>query len=171
MNIVPGHLYVRQQFAWDCGVACYLMTRSVLGMPEVDHDEASRLLAVTPESGTTTAEYERAMSALVAEHRELKLECGVDGTRERLASLLDRGAVTTICYLSPTSHEGHFGIVQFLSDDAMVLADPDEGPGFRIPFPSFKWRTGFELPARLGWYCSLVPPIPSAAVEVAGAPS
>lgn len=144
-----------QQFDWDCGIACYIMTILALGIPEPEFNEASEELSTTADEGTSTHSLERALRRLCSEISGVEFRSGEDCSIDLLAALVGDGWIVTVCFREPDNGIGHLAIVQAVGDDSLTLANPESGPNNIIAIKDFVWRTGFERPERRGWYAAV----------------
>jgi len=153
--IIKEQTFVPQRFDWDCGVACYLMALSNLGFQTPSFDSAVALLECSAEEGTTTIKLESALLELTKRSDSIKFRSGEDGTASLLSELVTGLWTTIVCFREPIDGNGHFAIVQSVSQEFIVLADPEHGIARQIEIQNFDWCTGFEKPERKRWYLAL----------------
>jgi len=46
-------------------------------------------------------------------------------------------------------------MVQSVTENGLVLADPESGPTHAVATKDFAWSNGFEVPERRGWFAAV----------------
>ena len=72
------------------------------------------------------------------------------GSRDDLFRLTDAGWIITLAFRAPVERVGHWGILQALNAEALMIADPYYGGRAIVSHSEFEWTTQFETPEQQG---------------------
>jgi len=144
--------FVVQENDWSCGAAVFLMTQKAFQNIGTDFEEAIRLTGANKESGASN---ENMLNAFLTFEKdcEVKSACGAD--IETLRTLLREGYLVTINFREPKDGEGHYAIVQGISESFLQLADPWYGRESILSLEDFDFRSGFSSSIIEGWYIAV----------------
>ncbi|OGY90746.1 MAG: hypothetical protein A3B31_03750 [Candidatus Komeilibacteria bacterium RIFCSPLOWO2_01_FULL_53_11] len=104
---------------------------------QISQEQLARLLQVSKKYGTARKQLVRIAKKLgfrvIAQHR---------GTVQDLLRHIRAGCPVIVNYLEPSDNEGHYAVVVGFRNGSIILNDPWNGRGFKIPLREFlkRWR-------------------------------
>jgi ABC-type bacteriocin/lantibiotic exporter with double-glycine peptidase domain len=141
---IPNVPYYTQEQQHTCGPASLRMLLAYYGV--VKSEAELEVLANASTSGTCNYK--------LADTARLFLDCTVhtDLSLERLFFHAHREQPVLINYINPVSAQGHYAIFVGYTAKDVILHDPKNGAGYRIPHTSFDalWVSGDGLHTRWG---------------------
>jgi len=148
-----------------CAPSVLAMAARVLTGRAEDVVALGKRLKATPRWGTNNTTLEAVAAALFPEF-QVHSEVTATGPKGEpfapaapwravalrdLACHLERGAFVVANYREPKDGDGHYAIIERLSDAEVVLTDPKHGLDLTLPLDRFDWRSEHNNPCLLGW--------------------
>jgi hypothetical protein len=163
--------YFAQPNEWTCSASSYIMALRVLGIVDIDIDDAVARTCAKEGSGADNGQVVRAFERLgpgyqVVNGQSSSHQDEVDpNSAERLAErkaeharlgqLLNDGYVVILNFREPEDGGGHYGVLQAINNQAIEIADPYFGLRSVLLLSRFDFRSGYSKPVRHGWFVAI----------------
>lgn len=144
--------YRKQPNEYTCGPTCIEMVLEYFGI-KYTREQVNKLCQASPKDGTDNRKMSKAIEAFNAKQTTKQ-----DATISELATALDNGQLSIVNYRNPNSGHGHFAVVLGLTEEKIILADPNDGQRRELSAKKFPEIWVNSEGTIKGWMMSVAPP-------------